>query len=87
MSNSKRARRYKAIEHLEDGLTAYLMINSLLDEYKDEDHPHIKLARYVARVTLNELLDLYVQQNSEAVLTSFLDRLNTEAQQQESPNV
>jgi hypothetical protein len=78
MSN-KSQRKYRAIETMEQGITAYLMINSLLDMYSGEEHPHIKLAKFVAKATLNELLYTYTEKNSNEQLQALIQRLNEEA--------
>lgn len=77
MSNSKRARKYRAIEHLEDGIKAYLYINAVLDTITDDEHPHAKLARFVAKATLNELIDTYGTHNGDQALQDLAERINS----------
>jgi len=78
---SKSQRKYRAIETMEKGITAYLVINSLLDMYTGEEHEHVKLAKFVAKATLNELLDNYIEKNSNEQLQALLQRLDQEATQ------
>lgn len=77
MSDKKRQRRYKAIETLEDGIRAYLFINAVLENYTDEEHEHCKIAKFVAKATLNELLYTYEQNNGPEALQTLADRINT----------
>lgn len=76
---SKNKRRYQAIETMEKGITAYLVMNAILEDYKDDDHPHMALARFVCKATLNELLATYLEKNSDEQLQTFLQRINQEA--------
>jgi hypothetical protein len=76
---SKSQRKYKAIETLEQGITAYLTINSLLEMFTDDDFPNMQLTRFVAKATLNELLFTYIEKNSNEQLEKFLERLNEDA--------
>lgn len=76
--SKKKARKYKAIEHLEDGIKAYLFLNAVMENYKDEDHPHAAIARLVARVSLNEMLDLYLTNNGAEAFQKFADQFNEE---------
>ncbi len=78
--SAKKQRKYKAIENAEQGITAYMFINALLDTVQDDEHPHAKVAKFVAKATLNELLYLYVEKNSETTLEDFLASLNKEAE-------
>ena len=78
--SAKKQRKYKAIENAEQGITAYMFINALLDTVQDDEHPHAKLAKFVAKATLNELLYLFVEKNDEATLETFLAKLNQEAE-------
>lgn len=76
--SKKKLRKYKAISHLEDGIKAYLFINAILENFKDEDHPHAAIARLVARVSLNEMLDLYMANNGDEALQKFAAQFNEE---------
>jgi hypothetical protein len=76
---SKTKRKYLAIETMESGITAYIMINSLLDMYDGTEHPHIGTAKFVAKATLNELLQFYVEKNSEEQLQALIKRLSAES--------
>lgn len=78
MSN-KSARKYRAIETMEQGITAYLTLNSILEMFGDDDFPNMRLTRFVAKATLNELLHTYIEKNSNEQLEAFLQRLNEEA--------
>ena len=80
MSNSKRARKFRAIEHLEDGIKAYLYINAMLDTITDDEHPHAKLARFVAKATLNELIHVYGTNNGDQALEELAERINSDPQ-------
>ena len=76
---SKRARRYQAIQNLEDGIRAYCFLSAVLESYTDEDHPHVKLTKFVVQATLNELIDTYHQRNGNEALEEFSQRLSGEA--------
>lgn len=78
MSN-KSARKYRAIETMEQGIAAYLTINSLLEMFTDDELPNMKVARFVAKATLNELLYTYIEKNSNEQLEALLQRLNEDA--------
>jgi hypothetical protein len=76
---SKKSRRYVAIQNLEDGIRAYCFLSAILENYTDEDHPHVKLTRFVVQATLNELIDTYHQRNGNEALEEFSQRLSSEA--------
>ena len=91
---TKSKRKYLAIETMEQGITGYIMINSLLDMYDGSEHPHIATAKYIAKATLNELINFYVEKNSEEQLQALVKRLSAESDnkgsddsQSESPSV
>ena len=81
--SKKKQRRYKAIDNLEDGIKAYLFINTILEQYENEDHPHAKLAVFVAKATLNELLHTYEQHNGIEALQTLADRINNSSNDNE----
>jgi len=76
---SKRARRYQAIQNLEDGIRAYCFLSAVLESYTEADHPHVALTKYVVQATLNELIDTYHQRNGNEALEEFSQRLSGEA--------
>lgn len=82
----KHKRKFQAIETMEQGITAYLTINSILEHFGDDDFPNMKVARFVAKATLNELLYTYIEKNSEQQLQAFIQRLNQEAASFEGGN-
>lgn len=73
--SKKKQRKYKAIENIEDGIKAYLFINAVLEQYEDADHPHAKLAVFVAKATLNELLSTYEIHNGPEALQDLANRI------------
>jgi len=79
VSDKKRARKYKAIENLEDGIKAYLFINAVLENYQDTDHEHVSVARFVAKATLNELLQLFQDNNGYEALKTFAATINNQS--------
>lgn len=80
----KHKRKYQAIETMEQGITAYLTINSILEHFQEGDFPNINVAKFVAKSTLNELLYIYIEKNSNEQLQAFLERLNKDAADFES---
>lgn len=78
--SKKKQRKYKAIENLADGIRAYLFINAILESYTDEDHPHAKLAKFVAKATLNELIHTYEIHNGPEALQTLADNINNSVQ-------
>lgn len=74
--SSKKKRKFQAIQTMEDGLKAYLFLNALMDTVEDSEHPHAKIARFVAKATLNELLYIYTEKNGEQALQEFADRIS-----------
>ena len=73
--SKKKQRKYKAIENIEDGIKGYLFLNAVLENYTDDDHPHAKLARFIAKATLNELLHTYEIHNGLEALQDLADRI------------
>lgn len=74
--SAKRQRKYRAIQHLGDGIKAYVLINAILEAQPDDLHPHIKQAQFIAKATLNELLDLYLEKNGEQQLEALAAEIN-----------
>lgn len=74
--SKKSGRKYQAIQNFEDGIKAYLFINTILDSYEETDHPHAKIAKFIAKATLNELLQTYMEKNGEQALEDFAAKIN-----------
>ena len=74
--SKKTQRKYRAIQHLRDGIKAYVLINSVLDAQPDDLHPDLKAAQFIAKATLNELLDLFMEKNGEDQLKALADEIN-----------
>ena len=82
--SAKKARRYQAIQTIEDGIRAYCFLDAVLANYDEADHQHVKLTKFVVRATLNELLDTYTRKNGSEALEEFSQRLSREAANTES---
>jgi uncharacterized protein (UPF0297 family) len=77
MSARKKVRKYQAIQNLEDGIKAYLFMNAILENYEDNEHEHVPIAKFVAKATLNELIQTYLEHNGNEALQKFADEINS----------